>query len=347
MKSLFFSFSILSLQLYANNDAHLRNLENRVSALEQRKNGGGVILPTAGANLDDDVGICIDAELLIWKSHQTGMNFVQGQDPSGYGIYPYGKPSYNFNPGVRVDLGLRPVHDDWQIDAIWTGFYNKAKNTYTSNPASLTALFKTTATLDPASQVSGVWRVNLNMIDLAISRASFFSKWMSVKPYLAVRNVWLHQKYTIHASGHPGHSTGGCAESQMKSYLWAIGPMAGFELKFGMGEGFYLFNNSSGAILWGFFENTQNSSGTASSDYVSGMDIHTSTFNVNMSLGLGWDHKFDDNHYRLSLRGAWEHLVFFNTNYFQSAAINNNTAIDTPNGNYTIEGFTFAVRFDF
>jgi hypothetical protein len=343
MKSLFFSFSILSLQLYANNDAHLRNLENRVSALEQRKNGGGVILPTAGANLDDDVGICIDAELLIWKSHQTGMNFVQGANYNGFAAYPYGKPSYNFNPGVRVDLGLRPVHDDWQIDAIWTGFYNKAKNTYTSSTESLNALFQTTATLDPASQVSGVWRVNLNMIDLAISRASFFSKWMSVKPYLAVRNVWLHQKYTINASG-ISSVYGGSAESQMKSYLWAIGPMAGFELKFGMGEGFYLFNNSSGAILWGFFENTQNSSGPASSDYVSGMDIHTSTFNVNMSLGLGWDHKFDDNHYRLSLRGAWEHLVFFNTNYFQSSSF---IPIDTPNGNYTIEGFTFAVRFDF
>ncbi len=74
MKSLLFSLSLIAYSIHAADDAQVRNLENRVAALEQRKNGGGVILPSAGANLDDDVGLSLDGELLIWKAHQTGMN---------------------------------------------------------------------------------------------------------------------------------------------------------------------------------------------------------------------------------------------------------------------------------
>lgn len=345
MKSLLLSLSFLTVSLQASyDDAHIRNLDNRVSALEQRKNGGGVILPSAGANIDDDVGLCIDAELLIWKAHQTGMNFaqqkvVQGLDYTGANTFV--KPNFHFDPGVRINVGLRPEHDDWQLDATWTSFFNKAKRSINAGNTYF-PLFMAADNLSPSSSINAVWRANLNMIDLSLSRASFMSKWMSVKPYIAIRNIWLYQKFNVGAV-----ITSQSYESRMKSDMWAIGPMGGFELKFGMGQGFYFFNNTSAALVWGLFKNNQRSVGPSYSVPRS-LDVHTSTYNFNIALGLGWDKRFDDNHYRLSIRGSWEHLALFNTNYFMSYADPTiASAFDTPNGNYTVEGFTLAVRFDF
>lgn len=347
MKSILLSLSLISLSLHASEEAQIRNLENRVSALEQRKNGGGVILPSAGANLDDDVGLCFDAELLIWKAHQTGMNFAQGLVSTTTNKSPFLKPNFSFDPGVRLQIGLRPNHDDWQIDAIWTHFYTKAKRSYENNQEGLLPLFETAPSIQASNALSSVWRVNLNMIDLELSRACFMSKWMSLKPFIGIRNAWLYQKYNVSAA----LAASTLAESQMRSNLWGIGPIAGFDIKFGMGEGFYFFNNTSGSLLWGLFKNSQASVAQTSSTttrYPRSMDVHTSTFNLDMSLGLGWDKRFDDNHYRLSIRAAWEHHIFFNTNFFQSNASQANfVAFDSVNGNFTTEGFTLAFRFDF
>lgn len=348
MKSLLLTLSLISLSLHASEEAQIRNLENRVSALEQRKSAGGVILPSAGANLDDDVGISLDAELLIWKAHQTGMNFAQGVvDNFVTSKSPYLKPNFCFDPGVRLAVGIRPTHDDWQIDGIWTHFYTKAKRSYDNAQTGLVALFETAPSLARANALSSVWRVNLNMIDVELSRACFMSKWMSIKPFIGVRNAWLYQKYNVSAA----LANALIAESQMKSKLWGIGPIAGFDIKFGFGEGFYFFNNTSGSLLWGFFKNSQASvaqSGSTYTRYPRSLDVHTSTYNVDMSLGLGWDKRFDDNHYRISIRAAWEHHIFFNTNYFQSnASLNTFEALDSVNGNFTTEGFTLAFRFDF
>jgi len=349
MKTFFLSLSVLSFAFGAQDSAQIRNLENRVSALEQRKGGAGVIRPSAGANLDDDVGISLDAELLIWKAHQTGMNFAQGVvgnfDSSGS---PYLKPNFCFDPGVRLDFGVRPSHDDWQMDAVWTFFYNKAKKSYDSSYKYVTPLFETqpsNASLFKTDNVSSIWRNHLNMIDLELSRYSFMSKWVSVKPYIAIRNIWLYQKFNVQSVFENTFY-----ETRMKSDLWAIGPRGGFELKFGMGEGFYFFNNTSAALLWGFFKNNQATYAKSSTlvRQTRPMDIHTSTYNFDIALGLGWDKRFDDNHYRVSIRGAWEHHIFFDTNYFNSTpGANTFYAIDVPNGNYTLEGFTLTFRFDF
>lgn len=344
MKSLLFSLSIIAYSIHAADDAQMRNLENRVAALEQRKNSGGVILPSAGANLDDDVGLSLDGELLIWKAHQTGMNYGQGIISTG-GVYtdtnPYLKPNFVFDPGLRLSAGLRPNHDDWQLDASWTFFYTKAKGNFEDASVSIIPLFQVFdySPTTVAHNLNSAWRVNLNMIDLDLSRASFMSKWTSLKPYISIRNMWLHQKYNLGAVIDNGYHSG-----NLRSNFWSIGPRAGFELKFSMGEGFYFFNNTSGALLWGFFKNSQDSTGYARREEY----VHTSTYNVDMSLGLGWDRKIDDNHYRISLRGAWEHHIFFATNFFQSSArFDNFTAFDQANGNFTLEGFTFTARFDF
>lgn len=341
MKSLF--LSLIAMSLHAADDAQMRNLENRVSALEQRKNGGGIILPSAGANLDDDVGLSLDGELLIWKAHQTGMNYAQGTTGGATptDTNPFLKPNFVFDPGVRLSAGLRPNHDDWQLDASWTFFYTKAKGRFDDSTVNMVPLFKINnpAPGSVAHDLSSTWRVNLNIIDLDLSRASFFSKWSSFRPYISIRNVWLHQKYNLAAVVDTAYRAG-----NLRSNLWAIGPRVGCELKFGMGEGFYFFNNTSASLLWGYFKNNQDTVKVANR----GLYIHTSTYNFDTSLGLGWDRKIDDNHYRISIRGAWEHHIFFDTNYFMSSAdLASFSSFDQPNGNFTTDGFTFTVRFDF
>ena len=249
---------------------------------------------------------------------------------------PMKKINFRFDPGIRAQFGVRPKHDDWEFDAVWTHFY--AKSSGSTSDSVFPNFYPPSATV--STSTSATWRLNMNVADLELSRATYISKWLSTRPYLSLRGAWIGQKYLINSNGVANSS------SDMQSYLYSVGPRGGFDLKFGLGQGLYVFNDSSAAMLWGYFKNTQNTLGATS--YYRNMNVHTTTFNVDMSLGLGWDRLVDEGHYRVSLRGSWDHSIYFDANYFASyPALATIDAFDTARGNLSLEGFTFAFRLDF
>ena len=57
-------------------DMQMRNLENRVAALEQKKGANGIINPAANPPTRDATGLFITADFLYWKAHESGLAYA-------------------------------------------------------------------------------------------------------------------------------------------------------------------------------------------------------------------------------------------------------------------------------
>src|ERR1700722_20092866 len=118
--------------LNAADDAQIRNLNNRVTALEQKKGGsGGMINPPARPVVTDGVDIFITGEILVWRAREDNLDYAVQLDQvptlngvnSGSGVHFKGK----WRPGVRVGIGYNMPHDGWDLNLIWTNFLTKDK----------------------------------------------------------------------------------------------------------------------------------------------------------------------------------------------------------------------------
>src|SRR5690242_17282677 len=53
--------------------AQMRNLENRVSALEQRKGASGMINPQGRPQVRDGYDVFVFGDVLVWNAHENGL----------------------------------------------------------------------------------------------------------------------------------------------------------------------------------------------------------------------------------------------------------------------------------
>jgi len=146
------SLVAVTSMLSAADDMRMRNLDNRISALEQRTGGGGVN-PSARIEVNDGCGLFITGEALYWKATQNGLQFTVENTVDGstltsplvndiigaIGIPSAAvevgtnfvdadietvKPKYNW--GFRVGLGYNLPRDCWDLYLVWTNLHSNA-----------------------------------------------------------------------------------------------------------------------------------------------------------------------------------------------------------------------------
>ena len=261
------AFAMASLQANQT-DAQIRNLENRVSALEQRKNANSMVNPSGRPQVRDGADLFINAEWLIWQAHENGLNYAVKTDSTlDDTALLYGSTikdlHFDWDSGVRVGLGYNLPHDGWDVVATWTWFENKATGSASpSTPKELlgTQTFPLGTDGNNAFQsANSTLRLHLNFIDLELGREFFVSKWVTLRPFIGLRNAWVRQKQTtayntlvnpIFQTTQTGYlSKGSCN-------YWGLGPMTGLNTQWGLGCGLSLFGNGSVSLLNGFFDTT-------------------------------------------------------------------------------------------
>lgn len=122
--------SLVAVTSLANaaDDMQMRNLENRVSALEQRKGANGVINPSARPGVRDGWDIFVTGQALYWKANETGLSFaIQNDNCEGctnyanIGTVLESRAKYNW--GFNVGIGYNMPHDGWDLALNWTRFH--------------------------------------------------------------------------------------------------------------------------------------------------------------------------------------------------------------------------------
>lgn len=315
----------------------------------------------------------------FWNAHEDGLEFVVENEvpPSQFQgnlvDADYKNPHFSWNWGFKVGAGYGMQRDGWDIDILWTHFQTHAKkNVQADSDTTLLPLwsgFASTAggTLT-ATNANAHWKLHLDLIDLELGREFWTSKWLTLRPFVGLRGVIIHQKYNItHQGGSWGIAPNFLTNKvHLKDYFKGIGIRAGLNTEWELGWGFSAFGNAAVSIIYGRFNvKDKEKNYTAAAPFTSSEVVDTedhfraSRAITDLALGLQWRDNFWKDRLGLTVALGWENHLFFNQNEFYSvnrvgstasAGLPNNTGqnvFDQRKGDLSTQGWTLSVQFDF
>ncbi|MBS0605458.1 MAG: hypothetical protein KF898_00215 [Parachlamydiales bacterium] len=344
-------------------NAQMRNLENRVTALEQRRGANGVINPPGRPQVRNGADLFITADALYWIAHEDGLPlFVENED-QGFTTNLHKADAeglhWDWDWGFRVGFGYNMPHDGWDLSLTWMRVYGKAHEhehahgddalypTLTHPGANLNGV---NLGRGPYTKAKGHWKLQLNQIDLEMGREFFVSKWLTLRPHFGLRTDWIHQKLEVHYNRFEGVS-GQDYEVEMKNHFWGLGIAAGLDTQWGLGGGWSIYGNAAFAVLYGFHEldrEDELANGTEFKWVDMDYSYRVSRAVGDLQLGLRWDTMFDKDRFHFGIQAGWEHHIYFSQNQFprfvDDVAIGDFIA---NQGDLTFQGWTLSARFDF
>jgi hypothetical protein len=364
--------SLIAATSFINADvdsAQMRNLENRVNALEQRRGASGMINPPGRPQVKDGADLFIFGDLIYWNAHENGLPFAIKNAHSSNVIEPLNfnladskvkSIHSDWNCGFRVGVGYNLPHDGWDLSLSWLRLYTHGHKHTRAHSDEL--IFPTRAqpqdslvNFAGANQAKSHWRLRFNQLDLDLGREFFVSKWLTLRPHFGLRTDWVHQKWNSTFRNFV-FAIPSKLELDYKDEWWGMGLEGGLDTQWGLGSGFSLFGNISGAILYGFHDIDFKDKNTPPqfNDNPKGVFVDMDyTYRVShpifdLMMGLRYDHMFYDDRFHLGLQLGWEHHIYFSQNQFPVFADDVSIGSFVQNqGDLTFQGWTLAARFDF
>lgn len=354
--------AITSLLTADYDDAQLRNLENRVCILEQKKGACGMINPAARPTVCNGVDVFVVGEFIYWKPSENGLGFAI-EDPENPLFLTDGhveNPKFKWSPGFRVGLGWNMCHDGWDVYLSWTRLNSHAKHTdHAPNGGILMPTFENPNFLVPpqdildftlVSEAAMRWKMRLNVLDLVLGREFFVSKWLTLRPFGGVRSAWIRQKDRIE------YETIGFIPRDhritMRNKYWGIGLVTGLNSEWGLGCGWSLFGDASISLLYGNIKVHQRERVVNITPEVTRLKVHNDQklgrAVTDLAAGVRWETYFCDDDFRLRLQAGWEQHMFFGQNQLMNFVDSFNHGKFVSNqGDLSLQGFTVSAQFDF
>lgn len=274
--------------------------------------------------------------------------------------------NFNYKPGFQAGLGINFDHDNWDSVVKYTWFRGSHRTTTTLDSTAFpnTILFPTW--INPDSRIVGFyegtqkWTLHMDIIDWELARSYYVGTKLTFRPFFSARALWIRQNIDVaysNQSTYNGADAGSNVNIQKKSHSWAIGPRAGLYSQWMLGDGFRLFGNGGGDILFTQYKKLKSNQQFVHADgtlYPLGSyrteqtKLNCLKGHLDLELGLGWGTYFDNNNWHIDLSAGYGFQIFFDQNMFrhfndvQSLAVSN-----SPNGNLYVHGLTAEARFDF
>ena len=355
--------------------------ECKTVAPVKKKAGEGpdrVINPSTNPRVTEaDVNIFLAA--FLWNAHEDGLEFVIDNEVSPSQFQgnlvdaDYKNPHFKWNWGFKVGAGYAMNRDGWDVDLLWTHFHTHAKkNVQADSNSTLLPLWSGFASTAggalTATNANADWKLHLDLLDLELGREFWTSRWLTLRPFIGLRGVRIHQKYDIE---HMGGSFGVAPnfftnKVHLKDYFKGVGIRAGLNTDWEFGCGFSAYGNFAVSIIYGRFnvkdkENNHEVQSPFSTIQVVDTEDHfrASKAITDLALGLQWRDNFWKDRLGLTVAFGWENHIFFNQNQFFSVNRVGSTASGTlPNnsgqnvfeqrkGDLSTQGWTLSVQFDF
>jgi hypothetical protein len=356
----------------ANQNSQIRNLENRVTALEQRKGASGIVNPPANPNIRHGANLFLFGELLYWKATENGLPFAVVNKDSSMNLAEAKIKNLQgqWDVGVRTGIGYIVPHDGWDVNLSWLHFNTRSHKKSVHSNANKFVFPSLAHPADPIAtntfcrKAEGKWKLFLNQLDLDLGREFFVSKWLTLRPHGGIRTDWVKQKVKAEYNHFEGDGLPVPNETKVhyKDRWWGIGLESGLDSQWGLGEGWSIYADIAAAILYGFHtiksqekdkppfeESTMHFSSLPNGKFMRVKEhLRIAHAILDLQLGLRWDWKFDHDRFHLGFQAGWENHIYFSQNQFPYFSTADNLGKFFANqGDLTLQGWTFGARFDF
>lgn len=156
---------------------------------------------------------------------------------------------FSLDPGLRVAIAKHLEHDDWTVKAAFEWLYSSArfKKSAVANTFYYPVLFEI---VDSNQAVNTKMKANYYLLDVTVSRGSFMSGRMCLRPMGGLKTAWLYADSTGNWTEGANQGTEDHHETT-STKSWGIGPMFGFESNYHMCAGFSIFADMNVAVLLG------------------------------------------------------------------------------------------------
>lgn len=354
------AISLVALTSFANavDDMQMRNIENRVSALEQRRGANGMINPPARPVVKDGVDLWIQAEALYMHATEDGMDFaIENNSAVAYQSGRVKNAHYDWDWGFRLGLGYNMAHDGWDLLLNWTWFHSHEHHDEEAGTGEF--LFGTRSDPGPtgqgnfqATEADEHHHLHLNLLDLEMGREFFVSKWLTVRPHVGLRAGWIHRNFEVEYEGGTTLGTNEL-EDEFHNRYRGIGLRSGFDTQWGLGSGWSIFGQMAFSLLYGRHHLHAEEELEAITGAETPQENVRSRYTMvrtmaDFALGLRWDHLFYDDRYRIRLQLGWEEHVLFGFNRdidFVDDVVRGK--FTSNRGDLAFSGVSLQARFDF
>lgn len=329
-------------------------------ASTQGKEALGMVNPSSRFQVEKGWNLFLNAESLWWIAKQDGMYYAQ----SGYtgaqtsAVPPDGTRNFSghlqkvkprFRPGFRLGFGGNMSYDEWDIFLNWTWFRSHAKGHSHNNLLTLWGHPIVTGdegATNGARSAHAKWELQFNLIDLEMGRSFWAGRHLSLRPFFGIRGGWFDQDFHIHYNYTTTPGTKG--KIKAKSDFEGVGVRGGIDMRFTLFSGWSFYSIAAGSMLYGFydcdFSEKWNSVKVAKTDD----GFRSAASNAQLSFGVRWDTYLHKDRYHVGIYAGWEQNIWFGMNkmnhYFHNLS---EGSLQQMNGDLTLSGGTFGVRFDF
>jgi hypothetical protein len=343
--------------------AQMRNLENRVNALEQRRGASGMINPPGRPQVKDGADLFVFGEVLYWNAHEEGLPVavVQKGSTANLSKADVKNISHDWDFGFRVGVGFNMPHDGWDLSLAWLRFNTDGNKTV--HTSSSEVIFSTRAhPADPLatdfsffSKAKSHYRLRLNQLDLDLGREFFVSKWLTLRPHFGLRADWVRQKWDIAYKNSNNAATPNETDIKYKDRWVGMGLEGGLDTQWGLGCGWSIFGDLTAGIVYGFHRLGYKETDTPSQLFdTNGVFANVSDRPrvshaiLDLMMGLRYDVMFNCDRVHLGLQVGWEHHVYFSQNQFPVFVDGFARGTVVANqGDLTLQGWTLGARIDF
>ncbi len=190
-------------------------------------------------------------DFLYWKANLSDFAYIISNDTGSSADFQrtIEQIGGQFDPGFRLGLNYEMHCTGWDLDLNWSRLYSSHQQSTTNSGKTLFQYWITpedheSGTITSASGESGVY---FNELDFTIGRSLRFSKWMQLRPFFGIRQLWLDLKQKIQLTNSSNQQT----TVQLKNDISHFGLLAGFGTEFNFGKGFGLYGDAGISAVYG------------------------------------------------------------------------------------------------
>ncbi len=347
-------------------DTRVQNLEKDMHEVKTKTVTGTMGAKTALARPEvEGAGYFVSFDILYWHAKVGGTEYAYSSINQGPVSLPVDarvrEIEFAWDWGFRVGIGANFVHGGWDLLADYTYFKTDGNSNVTSGTGAVVvpnqgdgriisefdALGYTTA-LTYVNKATSQYSVDFDRINFELGRNYFISHNLSFRPHFGLATAWINQKQTTRYTG--GQIGVNTVQVKNKCDFWGLGPMTGLQSKWYLTNGFSVFGNASGALLYGYYQvqmkNWYSADPVKCTALVRG-NMHRFAPTTQLQIGLAYDKYIsnDKQHIGVSLGYDCQYWWSMNQSFWVNPAVS--AQYQRQNESVSFHGVDLHIRWDF